>query len=469
MSTSSWLTRPTSDTGAAADALQLRPWEVVGEEWLKLRKAGTPTPKIAIWQNLGEATGNLYKEYVKGAYSDPAFEDLIFKDAKSGKKVLFTTANPTAALVKDIEADGKIVVVTMWADRMNFDKGEWSFFSPCIDETGPLKLKKQFTSSVSADPKQPCQQELTTNAPIGQYGTSLTVGPSYQLSYSSLPFRASGKLGGLTLKKQFEKAFAENAKGTLDFLQVGTFNEHIAQPQPNKLQPWVHSMGLEGDAMASKLWVDMLGDGITRDLEPTVEDGGRLWTLFESCMRVFHTGAATCGNFTEPCCVRGDGDPLSNWVNVWSLSNGTGGDRMLTVDAHERATLVGKGGGWTEVCTPAGGATAFCSWGGNVNAMAPDAASYTSGPFLMYGTPVGALSTPCYRCLSVDKRHSISGDKDCGGRGTAERTLGHVATHRSSEAPRSLRVCQSGATFFHSLDAACVAPAKQLEFLGFVH
>ena len=42
--------------GSVADALQLRPWEVVGEEWLALRKQGIKTPKIAIWQNLGLAT-----------------------------------------------------------------------------------------------------------------------------------------------------------------------------------------------------------------------------------------------------------------------------------------------------------------------------------------------------------------------------------------------------------------------------
>ena len=44
----------------------------------------------------------------------------------------------------------------------------------------------------------------------------------------SLPFRAAGKLGGLTLRKQFQRAFAEHAKGTLDYLMVGTFNEHVA-------------------------------------------------------------------------------------------------------------------------------------------------------------------------------------------------------------------------------------------------
>jgi hypothetical protein len=35
----------------------------------------------------------------------------------------------------------------------------------------------------------------------------IKVGPSYQLGYSSLPFQAAGKLGGLTLTSQFVKAF----------------------------------------------------------------------------------------------------------------------------------------------------------------------------------------------------------------------------------------------------------------------
>lgn len=39
-------------TGKAADALQLRPFEVMLEEWSALRAKGIPTPKVAIWQNL---------------------------------------------------------------------------------------------------------------------------------------------------------------------------------------------------------------------------------------------------------------------------------------------------------------------------------------------------------------------------------------------------------------------------------
>ena len=97
----------------------------------------------------------------------------------------------------------------LWAERDKFDQGEWSFFSPCT--AGPLYT--QFTSSVYNDAAKPCRQRLTTNSKIGAHGTSLTVGPSYQLSYASLPFRAVGKLGGLTLRKQFEAAFEENAKG----------------------------------------------------------------------------------------------------------------------------------------------------------------------------------------------------------------------------------------------------------------
>ena len=46
----------------------------MGEEWLALRKAGHKTPAIAIWQNLQDPAGNLWREYVNGAYTDPACE-----------------------------------------------------------------------------------------------------------------------------------------------------------------------------------------------------------------------------------------------------------------------------------------------------------------------------------------------------------------------------------------------------------
>jgi hypothetical protein len=507
------------NTGGFADAIQLRPWEVLAEEWLALRKKGVATPAIAIWQNLQDPTGSLWEKYINGAYSNPAYADLLFKDEKTGKKVFFTTANPTAALVQKIEASGEIVVVTMWALHDGYARGEWSFMAPCT-QSGSR------STSVYSDLAKPCAQKLTTNSPIGKHGTSLTVGPSYQLSYSSLPFRAAGKLSGLTLKKSFERAFAENAKGQLDYLMVGTFNEHIAQPQHNPFsakqawakrvgstyepvqnqnidpsplsiragglaysqpvsqvqqhpydggQEWVKSMGVEDDALAGKLWVDMFGDGLTRDLEPTVEDGGRMWDLFSSCMRVFKSGAARCSasNSNEQCCMFGKLDPYSEWKGVYSLHLNDIEDQLLTTDASERAAL--KKSGWAEVCSAAGGAAQFCYWKGDINAVAPTAADYTGGPFLLRGLPLPAShpTQAVYRCLSNETRHFISCDPACRGLGKPESVLGYTSLVRDSDTPRALRLCRTTSSrywpngrLYYSLDAKC---AQIAEHLGFVH
>jgi hypothetical protein len=203
----------------------------------------------------------------------------------------------------------------------------------------------------------------------------------------------------------------------------------------------------------------------------TVQDGGRLWALFESCMRVFKSGAATCTDKTEACCKRGVDDPESDWVNVWSLTNKAAGDSLLTVQENERSSLLK--GGWTEVCSPAGGASAFCGWGGNSNAIAPSAPDYTSSPFVMYASAISAtLSAPCHRCITAatPAKHFISSTSDCLGKGKLESTLGYVSTERSSDTPRSLRLCQGVAgEMRHSLDSECADGMTQLEFLGFVH
>jgi len=75
------------------DASQLRPFEVLCEDWLKLRQSGIKTPQLAIWQNLQNKDGksNLYKHYLNYTYADGSpFEELLFRDKKSGKKVFFT-------------------------------------------------------------------------------------------------------------------------------------------------------------------------------------------------------------------------------------------------------------------------------------------------------------------------------------------------------------------------------------------
>lgn len=456
-------------TGTGADVLQLRPFEVVAEEWLELRKAGVDTPRVAIWQNLQSLDGDLFKSYL-ALYRDPANAGIIHRDAHTGKMVFFATADPQPALVAEIESEGDIVVVTMWAERANgFGEGEFSFFSPCTDAT-----TGQFTSSVVSNPAVPCNQASTTNAKIGAHGTSITVAPSYQLSYSSLPFMASGDMGGLTHKKQFEKAFGLHATGSLDYLIVAAFNEHIAQPEHNPYgnNTVAISMGMEGDPFGQELWVDMYGMR-SRDIEPTVEDNGRAWTLFESCMRVFRSGAATCSNATELCCGRSD--PAQTYRSVYSLELIAGGDNLLTHDLGERNALV-TSGAWAEICSPVGGSTVFCK------PKAPEpAATWTRGPFVAFAPGIAPEITvaPINRCVSrTGGKHFITATLDCrGGVGKLESVLGHTAAARNSNTPRSLRLCgvtpctstAGCASYYHQLDGRCETGDVFLEFLGFVH
>lgn len=69
-------------------------------------------------------------------YSDARYSDVIYRDdgpGGTGKQVFFSTSNPTPSLVARIEESGETIVVPVWALHQNYDKGEMSFFSPCID------------------------------------------------------------------------------------------------------------------------------------------------------------------------------------------------------------------------------------------------------------------------------------------------------------------------------------------------
>ena len=557
------------------DSTQLRPFEVLCEEWLKLRKAGVRTPTIAVWQNLKNKDGKatLYKHYLNNTYADGSpFEELLFRDEKTGKKVFFTVDHPSPQLIKEIEASGKIVVQAMWeplqgpgtrapfsasTDEQAFQNGSFNFFSPCRTNGGV------FTPSISSDPAWSCNQSLTTNATIGRHGTSITVSGGFQVLCASIPLVHSGKLGGLTLQKQFHTAMQWNARRTLDYLIVGTFNEHIAGHWHNSFEPpmpwcasqhncnvtWFRPVGMETDTQlglvgTDNVWVDIYGDSYTRDIEPTKQDGGELWDLFRSCMRVFKTGAESCTSWSEhqkeACCQY---PPERRWVNVWSLKSGNGSwaphkdkcvdspqlcphtphrtycpnvntsgqcsgppvrscppcptapdpnlptpsvatDYMLTANQSEVETMIAAGR-YEEICTPAGGSTVFCHFGTALDTAkglntsnsyvlstihAPNRTVYTQGPLVLWESPVGNVSTPCYRCVTAEGRHFISAATDCLGRGNVEVTLGHLSVLRTSNMPRSLRLCEMGTVLRHSTDAACESTgAHTLEHLGFVH
>jgi hypothetical protein len=52
------------------------------------------------------------------------------------------------------------------------------------------------------------------------------------------------------------------------------------------------------------------GTGYSRDIEPTEEGGDLLYRIMASCIRVFRTGALTCGDASELCCQDTDFDSI---------------------------------------------------------------------------------------------------------------------------------------------------------------
>ena len=128
-------------------------------------------------------------------------------------------------------------VVDLWVNgaQTDFDAGKMVFMSPCTSGGSVEATTYLDTHNLSS-----CEQRVTTNAPIGAHGTSMTVSPSYQMGYSSLPFQASGKLGGAMLRAQFTKPTNELP----DYLIIASYNEAIAQPQPNNNYKGANSMGV---------------------------------------------------------------------------------------------------------------------------------------------------------------------------------------------------------------------------------
>lgn len=294
-----------SEYDAFSDAIQLRPFEVMLEEWRALRLAGIKTPDLAAWQRLS-APGTMLP-HVLALYNAPDFDRLITRDAKTGKKVFFYPDLPDVdpGLVAAVASNGgkdDIVPVPMWILRQA--QGSWSFFAPC-----------QFGTQMQDGP---CAQEPTAASPVG---SQLAVSPSYQLGYASVPFQGLGVFGGLTLRKQFATALQTRP----DWLLLSSWNEHIAQPQPGAPTP---SMGLETDPSATdRAFVDTYGVEFSRDIEPTEEYGSAVYDLTRSCLRVYRSGATACDQPGEPCCQGGD------FSATWAAFDGPGGRFLLYATA----------------------------------------------------------------------------------------------------------------------------------------
>ncbi|MCB9797568.1 MAG: hypothetical protein H6741_33180 [Alphaproteobacteria bacterium] len=431
-----------------ADVIGLRPFEVLLEEWSALRAAGQPTPQVAAWLPVTAVSESQVPmiEPLLEVYARYASGDLLFRPDPGDAPVIFVVDHDglpiDAALWAQIEAAG-FTPVRLWgnlsAERLAAGTAGW--MQPCTSGGA-------FTTWVR--PEQPCGQGYTHDTPIG---TVLSVSRSFQIGYASLPLQASGRLGGLTLQKQFETAFLVQP----DVLLINAWNEHVAQPQANPLDPNLgalrQSMGVtdRSDAGADWLWVDMYGAEFNRDLEPTLEDGGAGYALLQACLSHYRTGRATCDDADNACCQLAPG---MQWV--YSLRAGAQGasDHVLTLDSGERDSLLSSG--WTELCNPHYGPPGLCGGGQD-----------SAGPFQLYPAD-GEGRVALHRCWSGSD-HFLSTDPGCEGR-TAESLLGYMASEASSEAPRALTRCynEGAGVHLHALDSACPGGARAEAVLGHV-
>ena len=488
----------TTDRGGHTDVSVIRPTEVLLEEWATLRAQGHETPAITPWvcSPKNSSTWQYYLHYV---YNNPKYQTLLYRRPGSDKLAFFIPATSDcmdADVRSQIESNGgrdNIETIPMWAlfKPSTYAEGVWGFFSPCISTDGSYT-----TSMVGVGP---CGQPETRDA-RGSV-VEVTASGGYMVSQAALPFASPGHLRGLTLARLFERVLALGAAD----LFVSSFNEHIGGRQAPASQANIaFNMGLPTDPQRRSVWVDTYASEFSRDIEPTVEGGGRLWEVARACVRLYKENKTCAGlETTNPCCTRTDKEIFNN---IWSLRSPQTNDLVMQVSAHrreyeihrnsvtldakerairaeersfdgspstagsdptasrslefiltsnatERALLITRGG-YTELCSPIPNPSAFC-----VDSHIQDG---RPGPFMVYnsadvGLPVVAL----HRCRDhITRARFVSTDPACEG-GAHEAVLGFGARRPGLEMLRALRRClvkDSLSLRTHALDLPCDVP-----------
>jgi hypothetical protein len=293
-------------------------------------------------------------------------------------------------------------------------------------------------------------------------GNEITASASYQLAYSSIFGQSTGKLNGMTMQKQFVRVLEQSPP----HLFISSWNEFLAQPQPN---PYIgrintgYSLGLDHDVNKAWLFVDTYGVEMSRDIEPNVDYGDFYLQLMTSCIRMYRNGqkCSTDGHKNETttaelCCDRSS---WSLYANVWSLNYGAS-DFLLTTSSNERDIL--KKSGWHDNCSPFTGVTDFC-----VDTSITDG---TRAPFIVKTRVMGTATISLYRCLiSGSNHHLISLSSSCDGIGRMESLIGYLHSSRTSDSARPLYRCYDASKhiYYHSVTLPCSSSITQL-FLGYV-
>jgi len=450
-----------------SDFYQLRPAEIIAEEWVAARDAGRATPQLSVFAMVN-AGGTLWRWYMSELFNNATLlaHDLIFRDRVTGRKVFIAAdlGNKTDYdAISAIEAnDGRndTTVPLMWfapnASGAWEASGRLAYFSRCISrhmETGVV----DFSSDAWIDPKTPCAHRKTAASPVG---SSWTV--STGLSINSVPFGAV-RFNGLLLKKQWYDVLAD--ANPTDLIFAPSWNEFgsRAYSLPGLVganNPAFYASGAAADDPDRfVLFEDGYGSQRSRSIEPSVEDGGRFYEAFASCVRVYRLQAALgivsdglgCDVAGEECCTLRDDE---NFVHAWSLDKksvdgGAPTDSLLTSDSTELHTLLGSG--WMQVCVPTifgRGPTGTC-----VDPTLPfvgtagiDAAS--RGPLVLLANSSGGVAgtLPLVRCIDgATGLHAISNHMACAPLTGfhADALLGFGGAARSSLFAREVHRCRA--------------------------
>lgn len=452
------------------DATVVRPFELLFETWAALRAEGLPTPRVAAWPcapspSRVAAPVAMWQYLLDAFYNNPAYSELIHTNA-AGQKVFFMCPKPgtkgaqcfgndTLALVESNGGRHDVAVTRMWAQmgEPEYAAGVWGFFSPCT-------ANGSFTSSVVG--AGPCAQ-FVTGGPGGA-PAEVTAGTGWMLAPSGLPYAQPGHLRGLTLARQFEAVLATGAPDLL----VSSFNEHqggrvdwSGMPGPKI----AFNMGLPADPQRDLVWVDAYAADFNRNLEPTVEGGGRVWEVLTACLALYRANRTCEGAANDDtCCTRADKEVFAA---VWSLALGPDADRLLTASEAERNSFLAAG--WREACATVSHPSTFC-----VDTADPDG---RDGPFIVYnqaGVSQLGPTAPLTRCVDpASGAHSFTTSPGgCGPLGADDGVLGHVATVRGGEMLRALRRCRvaggggNASARLHALDLPCDSPDGDV--LGYV-
>eukprot|EP00054_Salpingoeca_dolichothecata_P019430 m.120871 g.120871 ORF g.120871 m.120871 type:complete len:592 (-) comp23253_c0_seq12:81-1856(-) len=460
------------DMNPATDVAVFRPTEVLFEEWYKLRLAGIPTPKIALWP-CSPNNSNTWQALIDTIYSNKSYEDLLY--TQNGKPVMFLPDNshcysPTEEA--KILAYANVTTIKMWAlfGEQSFESGTWGFFSPCVASYNPF----QFTTSMVDTPA--CNQSISLNPQGGDW--EISASGSYMLTQTSLPFASPGHMRGLTLHRLFQKVLTIGAPN----LFMSSFNEFIGGRQPAAEHSNIaFNMGLPTDPQRGAVWVDTYASDFSRDVEPTVEGGSRVFEVTSSCVQLYKQSKTCADAPTSVCCTMSDKYVYSS---VWSLNRGT--DNLIVSTQAEFNKYIQQD--YTQICHSITGPSTFC-----VNTSIADG---RNGPFLVYNTPGVAPFPPksqqrniwesqnphvveesdakvvaFYRCVNgAQTAHTFSLDENCTDLSgfVGDGLLGYISTQIGGETLRALYRCQQATgVFTHALDLPCDTTATQ-SLIGYV-